>query len=92
MALDQLLEDLPEDLAADLDTTLDRDQYVARGIAEDNSAALYQMMADRLDLLETALDGLTREPIRAQAPRDVSRESSTASRYFIDLSRTPVQE
>jgi hypothetical protein len=46
------------------------------------------MTLERLDLIEAALETADTPPIRAQEPRDVSRDSAAAARYFRDLSRS----
>jgi hypothetical protein len=66
----------------------DRGVYTIRGTAADNTEALYRMTLERLDLIEAALESADTPPIRAQEPRDVSRDSAAAARYFRDLSRS----
>ena len=86
--LDQLVAQLNEELGdtLDIDTSLDRELYIARGAAEENTDVLYRMTSDRLDLIENALMHADTELVRAQTPRDRARDSDAASRYFRSLS------
>ena len=88
--LDQLLMRLNLESGGklDIDTTVDRNLYIARGTAEENTELLYRMTLDRLDLIENVLMIRRAEPVRAQTPRDSARDSEAASRYFRLLSNT----
>lgn len=60
--------------------------YEVRGIASENTATLYRMTLERLDLMEAALERADSTPVRAQTPRDPGRDSAAAARYFRELS------
>jgi hypothetical protein len=68
-------------------SALDRGVYTIRGTAAENNEAFYRLTLEQLDLVEAALESADSVPIRAQEPRDVSRDSAAAARYFRDLSR-----
>jgi hypothetical protein len=72
----------------ELDTTLSREAYFERGTDAANTAALVQLMKDRLDLIEAALLNPQAAPIRAQEPRDQGRDSEAAAEYFRELGRS----
>jgi hypothetical protein len=68
-------------------SALERGVYTIRGTAAENNEAFYRLTLEQLDLVEAALESADSVPIRAQEPRDASRDSAAAARYFRDLSR-----
>ncbi|MDA1073936.1 MAG: hypothetical protein O3A63_04130 [Proteobacteria bacterium] len=70
----------------EFDTAMSRAGYQPLGTDEANTAAMVQMLADRLDVLEAMLLSLDSSPIRAELPRDEQRDSSSASHYYRLLS------
>jgi hypothetical protein len=77
-----------ESLERELKTQLGeaRGLYQPLGTDDANTAVMMQMLADRLDVLEATLLSLQAPPVRAEQPRNVERDNSSASRYYRALS------